>query len=235
MTISRSVYEKDIAKACKFYAKQESRDFQYPNSLNRVQNNFGNSQEMAKGISDLLSLWHQNFYRFGDFDRKLLETCVTDKLKLIKKFRQLNIRQLAFTETEVERIGEIFSGFLDATAGKNVRFTRRSPTAVSKTLNLLAPNCFPLWDEAISQEYGCWWVYSEFGLSEYIKFMRISKQQCIELVSRYSRSKNIPDLRKAEEKLIETCESIAGTSYGPSLLKLIDEYNYAKYTKGWIT
>jgi hypothetical protein len=235
MTTSENIYKKDLIKACQFYSKQENRDYQYPISLNAVQDNFGNSQVMASAIADLLRLWHQYFYRFGDFSQSHIKQCIDDKLKIIHMFKSLNIRDLSFKEIEIKNINELFSGFLNATAGTNSRFTRRSPTAVSKVLNLLAPKCFPLWDKAISLQYDCWWVYSDFGFTEYIKFMRISKQQCIGLVTRYSRSNNIQNLDMAEQKLIQDCQSVSNISYRPSLLKLIDEYNYAKFTKGWIT
>jgi hypothetical protein len=134
----------------------------------------------------------------------------------------------------VAEIEELFTAFLDSTAGKNAKFTRKSPTAVSKALNLLAPKCFPLWDEAISQEYDCWWVYSDFGLPEYIKFMKLAKMECADIVTEYSQTYLIDNLDLAEQKLIQECLSISGTSYDRSLLKIIDEYNYAKYTKNWL-
>lgn len=224
----------DLLKACQFYAKKEQRDYVYPASMTKLKNNFGNSKIMAEAISDLLIIWHLNFYRFGMFSIDILEKCIASKLPLIQEFRLLNIHQLSLADPEVEKIGELFTSFLDSTSGKNVKFTRKSPTAVSKALNLLAPKCFPLWDEAISQEYDCWWVYSDFGLVEYIKFMKLTKSQCVDIVTEYSKVHAISDFDVAEQRLIQECISISGTNYDRSLLKIIDEYNYAKYTKQWL-
>jgi len=233
MPESKDISYQDLLKACQFYAQKEQRDYVYPGSITTLQNNFENSSIMAKAISDLLMIWHLNFYRFGMFSQNLLEQCIATKLPLIHEFRLLNIRKLSFADSEVGKIEDLFTGFLDSTAGKNAKFTRRSPTAVSKALNLLAPKCFPLWDEAISQAYDCWWVYSDFGLLEYIKFMKLTKLQCINIVTEYSKAYAINDLDLAEQRLLQECISISGTNYDRSLLKIIDEYNYATYTKQW--
>ncbi len=225
---------KDLFKGCQFYAQKEQRDYVYPGSITKLQDNFGDSSIMAEAISDLLKIWHLNFYRFGMFSQELLEKCIASKLPLIQKFRLLNIRHLSFTDSEAAEIEELVTAFLDSTAGKNAKFTRKSPTAVSKALNLLVPKCFPLWDEAISQEYDCWWVYSDFGLLEYIKFMKLAKTECVDIVTEYSKAYSINDLDLAEQKLIKECISLSGTNYDRSLLKIIDEYNYARYTKHWL-
>jgi hypothetical protein len=78
--------------------------------------------------------------------------------------------------------------------------------AVAKTLHLLAPAFFPLWDDAIAKAYGCY--YSEAPAEAYIRFCRIIRGLATSLV---------------------------GVVSGPkTLLKQIDEYNYAKFTQEWI-
>jgi len=84
MHVRRNIQKKDLITACQFYAKQENRDYQYPSSLSGVQDNFGNSRVMASAIAALLTVWHQNFYRFGTFSQKLIERCIVNKLPLIK-------------------------------------------------------------------------------------------------------------------------------------------------------
>jgi len=224
----------DLFKACQFYSQKEERDYVYPAAITKIKNNFGNATIMADAVSDLLKVWHLSFYRFGMFSPILIEQCIRQKLDLIQKYALLNIRQLTFSDSEIAEIKILFSGFLDATAGTNAKFTRKSPTAVSKALNLLSSRCFPLWDEAISQAYDCWWVYSDFGFNEYIKFMALSKTQCIDIVTEFAKTNSISDIDIAEKKLIGECVSLSGTNYDRSLLKTIDEYNYAKYTKQWL-
>lgn len=225
---------RDLLKACQIYAKKEQHAYVYPDSITKLQNNFGNSKLMAEAISDLLIIWHLNFYRFGMFSTDILEKCIATKLPLIQEFRLLNIRQLNLADPEVKKIDELFTSFLDSTSGRNGKFTRKSPTAVSKVLNLLAPKYFPLWDEAISKEYDCWWEYPDFGIIEYIKFMKLTQSQCVDIVTEYSKVHAISDFDVAEQRLIQECISISGTNYDRNLLKIIDEYNYAKYTKQWL-
>lgn len=86
---------------------------------------------------------------------------------------------------------------------------RRSPVGVAKTLHLLAPAFFPLWDLKIAIAYRC--RYSADPAGKYLAFMRMQQS----IVS----------------TLEETIESL---SDGKSPLKVLDEYNYAKFTKEWI-
>jgi len=83
-----------------------------------------------------------------------------------------------------------------------------SPVAVAKALHLLAPRFFPLWDLKIANAYGC--RYSADPASIYLRFLI-----------------KIRGLARAMGNV-----HIEGTS--KTVVKLIDEYNYARFTKGWI-
>lgn len=87
---------------------------------------------------------------------------------------------------------------------------RRSPVAVAKALHLLAPNFFPLWDDKIAQAppYKCY--YNKNPDEKYVSFCE--------------RTKTIAD----------KVRTYIDQSDKTTLVKLIDEYNYSKYTKGWI-
>ena len=82
------------------------------------------------------------------------------------------------------------------------------PVGASKCLHLLAPSFFPLWDRKIAEKYGLRLRRSGTNESRYCRFIRITKAQCIAL---------------GGEQAI-----------GQNPLKDLDEYNYCKYTKGWI-
>lgn len=90
---------------------------------------------------------------------------------------------------------------------KKMKIIKRSPVAVSKALHLLAPNFFPLWDDKISRAYGCY--YDVNPAEKYISFCKSTK--------------TIAD--KVKDYIIRSDKT---------LIKLIDEYNYSKYTQGWI-
>lgn len=85
---------------------------------------------------------------------------------------------------------------------------RRSPVAAAKALHLLAPAFFPLWDERIAKAYGC--NYSADPVDAYLRFMQITR--CV---------------------LIEHATTLAGMQDGKSQLKVLGEYNYARFTKNW--
>jgi hypothetical protein len=82
------------------------------------------------------------------------------------------------------------------------------PVGATKCLHLLAPRFFPLWDRAIARAYGLALRQRGKNAERYCHFMRITKEQVYEL---------------GGEQAI-----------GRNPLKAIDEYNYCKYTKGWI-
>ena len=86
---------------------------------------------------------------------------------------------------------------------------RRSPVAVAKALHLLAPDLFPLWDEKIAQAYGC--QYRSAPALAYRRFMQSQR--------------SVVSARRA------TLTKLGGDK---SVLKTLDEYNYARFTKGWV-
>ncbi len=188
------------------YERNEQRGYVYFQALNHIHQNWGNPEEMAQGIGLLLQSWHQGFYRFGNFDRNVLIECVENNLEIINKFRDRDIGSLS--NNDEPEIKELFNQFLDALRGGN----RRSPVAVAKSLNLLAPKLLPLWDSDIALAYGYVWggILTEFTDADYISFCWKMK----EMVERIKGCLPNPDDR--------------------SLLKRIDEYNYSKYTKSWI-
>ena len=77
----------------------------------------------------------------------------------------------------------------------------------AKALHLLAPQFFPLWDRAIAKAYTLALRERGKNAERYRLFMVITKRQYEALAREYSTRQN--------------------------LLKLLDEYNYAHYTKHW--
>jgi len=81
------------------------------------------------------------------------------------------------------------------------------PVGAAKALHLLAPRFFPLWDWAIATGYRCRLVGSIGNAGRYWDFLQMTKAQ-------WSR--------------------IAPSYQGDNILKLLDEYNYCHFTKGWL-
>ena len=128
-----------------------------------------------------------------------------DNWGLIETFRRRHILDFDERDTaEVKKLFEAFLGALRIASGK--KKGTQSPVAVAKTLHLLAPGFFPLWDDKIARAYGCYYAGDPVGA--YLRFCLINQV-----------------LAKNVQKIEESPKT---------LLKVIDEYNYAKHTKGWI-
>ncbi|MCJ7496694.1 MAG: hypothetical protein MUO78_00980 [candidate division Zixibacteria bacterium] len=188
------------------FEEHEKRDAMYKVAKFLVFNFWGKPPEMADGLGVLLLTWNQAFYRYGIFDFDKLEKCVTDNLRKIETFRTRDITSLS--NSDEDDIKELFDEFLKALqidSGKKQETT--SPVAVAKALHLLAPKFFPLWDYKIAKAYKCY--YNEKPAEKYIIFCKKTKTVADQLRNYVHRSEK-------------------------TIVKLIDEYNYSKYTKGWI-
>ena len=202
----------EFLKGCEEFEKHENRDSMYKVATFLIRHFWGKPIDMADGLGVLLLTWNQAFYRYGMFDFDQLEECINRNFKNIEKFNHRDI--LSFSDSDEEDIRNLFNDFLDAlqtASGK--KQVRKSPVAVAKALHLLAPKFFPLWDEKIARAYGCY--YNENPVVKYISFCKVMKAVA-DKVKGYLSSLD-PD--KISDK---------------TLIKLIDEYNYSKYTKGWI-
>jgi len=90
---------------------------------------------------------------------------------------------------------------------KKTKIIMRSPVSAAKALHLLAPKFFPLWDDKIARAYKC--NYNTNPAEKYISFCKITKTMA----------------DKVKDYDIQSDRAI---------IKLLDEYNFSKYTKKWI-
>jgi len=196
----------ELSRGVKEYVKNERRNPMYKIAINLVSGSWPNSANVTDGLGVLLLTWNQAFYRYGSFDFNKLEQCIVTNTKKIESFRNRDIFSLE--DSDEKDIIDLFDQFLDALkidGGKNNG--SKSPVSVSKALHLLAPNFFPLWDKEISKAYDCY--YAKNPDMQYIKFCYIMKEIAIKMKT----------YRLEQEKPV---------------LKVIDEYNYSKFTKNWI-
>ena len=190
------------------FQRRERRDAMYRIATFLVDHFWGSPSEMADGLGVLLLTWNQAFYRYGRFDFDRLEECIFRNLNLLQEYRERNI--LSYSPTDDKSIRHLFQQFLAALQiceGK--KKGTRSPVAVSKALHLLAPAFFPLWDVEIARAYHCRYNYNP--VDKYLTFLKRMRRMAREL-----------------QLVVDPQET------SKTLLKLIDEYNYAKFTKGWI-
>jgi hypothetical protein len=91
-------------------------------------------------------------------------------------------------------------------------------TGASKALHVLNPEFFMMWDEKIRHGYGCY----KNG-EGYFNFLLRSQWEVYEIIETYSK-----------EHGPEPISLQIYQGHPRSELKLLDEYNFAKYTKKWI-
>jgi len=196
----------EFNKGVEEFRKHEKRDAMYKVASFIVSHFWNNPADIADGLGVLLLTWNQAFYRYGVFDFNKLEECIKNNFSEIKEFRNRDI--LTLSTSDENNIKKIFNEFLEALQIDTGKMKgRKSPVAVAKALHLLAPQFFPLWDDKIARAYKCY--YSKNSAEQYFCFCKIMKRVAEELKNKIS-DKNW------------------------SILKLIDEYNYSKYTKHWI-
>jgi hypothetical protein len=167
---------------------------------------WGQHAKMTDALAVLLLTWNQAHYRYGMFDQGALEASLKRNWSVIDAFHKRDIA--SFVVNDVADIALLFNDLLDAL--KTARGTRAgavTPVGVGKTLHLLAPHFFPPWDKRIADAYDC--RYSSDPAEAYLRFVH--------------RMKSLADNLRSDVRVSER-----------SILKQIDEYNYARQTQGWI-
>ena len=195
-----------VAAGSSAFREHEKRGAMYKVATFLVDHFWGKPQDMADALGVLLLTWNNALYRYGLFDFSALESALRVNMEELATFRCRDI--LSFHDGDKEPVECLFGSFLEAlkiAEGKSRG--ARSPVAVAKALHLLAPSFFPLWDDKIAKNYKC--RYAINPGKKYVQFIEISK-----------------DMAEQVEGMVHAGEATA--------LKLIDEYNYAKFTKKWI-
>jgi hypothetical protein len=199
--------ETEFVSGLEKYESLEPRDAMYKVATFLVRHFWGKPSDMADGLGVLLLTWNNAFYRFGGFDFNALQRCIEENFTELESFRKRKITSLS--DLDKRSIKDLFEEFYDAlqiSSGKRSGY--KSPVSAAKALHLLAPDFFPLWDDRIAHAYG--FHFSHGPAEEYMRFCKFTREMAI-AVSQYP---------------------MPGDK---SVLKLIDEYNYSKFTKGWIT
>ena len=197
----------EFLKGIKEYRKYEKRDSMYKVATFLVSHFWGKFADMSDGLGVILLTWNQAFYRYGLLDFDKLESFLKDNFADIEYFRKRNI--FSFEANDYEKIKNLFNELLIATGiNSDKSDSKTSPVSVAKSLHILCPEFFPIWDTNIAKSYG--YNYLTSPSRKYLEFSR--------------------DLKELANKI----KGYEGYPLDRPLIKLIDEYNYSKYTKGWI-
>ena len=170
--------------------------------------------EVSNALGVLLLTWNSAFYRFGYFKYDEIEGSIRKHRVTLNLLRERELTTMESKDQELLR--PVFYDFLASLRSigkkraKNEGKLTYSPVSVGKALHLLCPSFFPLWDDEISKGYGCTWKKSNESFDSYLRFMRISYCQMLDL-----------------QKSGAPPEAIANVKP----LKLLDEFNYLMFTK----
>jgi hypothetical protein len=224
---------KALLMGAKAFAAHEGRDAMYKVASFLIAHFWGRPGDVADGLGTLLLTWNQAFYSYGRvFSFDALEDCIRREQDKLSHYRSRLVE--SFDPSEAAEITNLFTDFLAAL--ERTKDGVRSPVGVAKALHLLAPGFFPLWDNAIAEAYGCMWRHSDGAALEYIRFLQKSRDACFNVIETCQQQYGV-DAQHARQMV---CSSLYEQWCGirpPSektLLKVLDEYNYAKYTKHWI-
>jgi nitric oxide reductase large subunit len=205
------ITEEEFKNGIKEYNKKEKPELVYDYAVFIVNRYWSSSEytdilEIAYALKNFLLTIDTRFYKKGSFDLDKLKKCVEKNIKCIESFRNRDIFSLS--DSDQEKIEALFNDFVEALSVelKNGKVNRGTAPA-AKALHILAPHFFPMWNRRIAIAYGC--RYRQYPAKKYFSFCKIMREVAEEV----------------KEYKIESDKTI---------LKLIYEYNYAKYTKEWI-
>ncbi len=157
------------------------------------------SLTVGEALSVLLQTWNKAYYQYHKFDNAHLtsiENLLSEHQAILADYRHRSIDTLDHRdESALKNLFQAFERVL-------------GPVGAAKTLHLMAPDCFPLWDRKIADGYKLSLGRAGSNGDRYWQFLLISQGQCQALKHNDPASLN--------------------------RLKSIDEYNYCKYTKKWL-
>jgi hypothetical protein len=196
----------EFRRGLEAFERNERRGCVYYEALNHVSEFWGNSNSMVEGISWLIRSWNR-FYANFNFDD--LINCIDINLPVIDELRNRSIDSLSSGDDK--KIRQLFNQFLDALKRKTDNL--KSAVSVAKAFGILAPDFLPIWDSTIAWRYGCLYGIVEVAAPKYVTFCWKMKEM--------------------SEK-VRNYDCVRNSKPNRSLLKMIDEYNYSKFTGGWI-
>lgn len=168
--------------------------------------------KLAEDIEYLLMKWNQRV--------------PVDEIKLRKTVKQVANKVKTWDLVKMnlwnyhKEITEIFRIFVNTAKPDKNGKQKKNYTSASKALHILNPKFFVMWDYKIRDGYGC--CENEEG---YFNFLLRCQKEIEKIISTYE--SDYPSGPEISQKIYE----------GPpkSIVKLLDEYNIAKYTKEWLT
>jgi hypothetical protein len=150
---------------------------------------------LSEAIYVLLRKWNKDVFRYKKFEEEdlvILEKNIENNREFLKPYYSRSIKRIS-TESKSILVC-IFQDFENP----------RGPVSAAKTLHLLAPKYFPMWDREIAEGYKIRFGRKGTNGLNYLKFMEMVLKQ-VRKIKQYTKR---------------------------DVLKRLDEFNYCKFTKG---
>src|SRR5258708_2422669 len=195
-----------LKRAHSTFADKEARDLFYRVATELVDRAFKQRTRISIGesIAVLLATWNRRFYQRGRrCDRRHVEMIDEGLEGRQVEFRAYRRRSLESLRDSEETVIRQHFTYFEPLLGR---------VGVAKCFHLIAPNFFPLWDNAIATEYGVPLRKLGNNAGQYWEFMCSVKG----------------DLQKLGGA------SAIEMAVGTPALKALDEYAYCMFTAGWM-
>lgn len=208
----------ELLRGSRQFKKIEKRDIFYGVATKLIKKS-KNPEDTVDALFIILLTWNKAYYRYNTFDEKhymKLKRIIKYYDKILKSLKDFTLDEVDFNKeftlnNKSRKAEDLIKGIYE----KLVKVV--GVTGASKTLHLLNPQLFMMWDVAIRKGYGC----RKDGKS-YVNFMKRMQLEINEAIDSYC-DKYQCSKRTAIKKLSELCDN-------KSLPKLMDEYNYVKFS-----
>lgn len=217
---------REVRMGCACYHRNElGGDVMYRMSRRTIDEYWGNPAEVTNAVAVLLLTWNQAAYRYGPPDFRQFKQWMVNQWHVLSPLRRRDLSEFD-VEFDADWVLELFESALQALKSRQGNY---SPVGVVKALHLLAPDFFPLWDDRIARSYGCKWERAWEASEKYVRFMLLTQSIMGRLVETEASHRRF----RPQVALWFMCQYCPIGARWNSFLKMLDEYNYVRYTKAW--
>ena len=219
---------KDLKDAHEEYLEKTNWNRGYANSIKRrdVWSNLKDLEE--KGVSGVvlhfLNEWrcHIPYKRAPGICKALKEADRFFNLLENEKLETIDFEKMVDVDEKVLKTQEIVSSvFRTISPTVAPTFGKGGYTATSKIMHMVNPELFPMWDRNIRRKYG------SYGNTEGYLLFVLKMQSIVKgVIKDYCEEHGI----SVKEAKKEICRKICSGGRMLTLVKLVDEYNYTRFT-----
>ncbi len=181
----------------------KSKTFEYDEAYKELILPIKDSFEEIDSIIDFVRRWNTRV-PIGKNKDKIKEVVLTLKDEFIA-LKNYNIENFKFNQKNIRLVKKIFDKLCDIKLESPKKTTSFGGVGTSKLIHGINPNLFVMWDNGISEHYGCY-----PNSTGYINFMRLMQEEILNILKKHRKDDIIKETNK-------------------TLPKLLDEYNWINF------